>query len=281
MQEISINTGRGVVTALQSGNVAGEKILCLHGWLDNAASFIPLMPLLEKYHVVALDMPGHGGSQHRMAGYDYVFVDWIHDVLDVLDSLGWQKAHLLGHSMGGAIATIVAASAPERIHKLMLIEALGPISGVAAEAGQRLRQAVAARRNLDKDKSLRVIPDVETAVNARLAASKMTRDAARLIVQRNLKEVEGGYAWRSDPRMMLPTHVRTDESFIRSWIRAIEAETLVIAADPAPVYFTAEQRNARIAELKNGCVEVVAGGHHLHMEQADVAGKIILAFLAK
>mgnify|MGYP006388282055 CR=1 FL=1 len=52
----------------------GEKpLLALHGWLDNAASFIPLLPLLEKYHVVALDFAGHGGSEHRAAGYDYVF----------------------------------------------------------------------------------------------------------------------------------------------------------------------------------------------------------------
>ena len=281
MQEISLSTARGTVTALQSGNPDGEKILCLHGWLDNAASFTPLMPLLEKYHVVALDMPGHGGSQHRMAGYVYVFVDWIHDVLDVLDSLDWQQAHLLGHSMGGAIATIVAASAPERTNKLLLIEALGPISGIAEEAGQRLRQAVAARRYLANDKAARIIPDLETAVNARLAASKMTRDAARLIVQRNLQEVNGGYVWRSDPRMMLPTHVRTDESFIRSWIRAIEAQTLVIAADPAPLYFTPEQRSARLAQLKHGQLEVIPGGHHLHMEKADEVAKIILDFLAE
>lgn len=279
MQEISLDTSRGTITALQSGNPDGEKILCLHGWLDNAASFVPLMPLLENFHVVALDMPGHGGSQHRLPGYDYVFVDWIHDVLDAMDSLGWQKAHLLGHSMGGAIATIVAASAPERVNKLLLIEALGPISGIAEEAGMRLRQAVAARRKLDKDKSARVIPDMETAVSARLSASKMTRDAARLIVQRNLKEVEGGFAWRSDPRMMLPTHVRTDESFIRSWIRAIEAETLVIAADPAPIYFSPEQRDGRLSELKHGRAVIIPGGHHLHMEQTDIVGKVILDFL--
>ena len=281
MQEISLSTARGTVTALQGGNPDGEKILCLHGWLDNAASFIPLMPLLDKYHVVALDMPGHGGSQHRMAGYDYVFVDWIHDVLDVLDALGWQQAHLLGHSMGGAIATIVAASAPERINKLLLIEALGPIAGIAEEAGQRLRQAVSARRYLANDKAARIIPDLETAVKARLAASNMSADAARLIVQRNLQAVSGGYVWRSDPRMMLPTHVRADESFIRSWIRAIEAQTLVIAADPAPIYFTPEQRAARLAELKNGQLAVIAGGHHLHMEKADEVAKIILHFLTE
>jgi pimeloyl-ACP methyl ester carboxylesterase len=280
MQEISLKTARGSVQALRSGHREGEKILCLHGWLDNAASFIPLLPALKKYDVVALDFAGHGGSQHRAAGYDYVFVDWIHDVLDVLDALDWRQAHLIGHSMGGAIASVVAASAPERVNKVVMIEALGPISGVAHEAGQRLRQAVAARRKLNHEKAARVIPDIEIAIAARLAASKMTYEAARLIVERNLRAVEGGYVWRSDARMMLPTHVRTDEQFVRSWIREIAAPTQVIAANPAPMYFSPEQRAARFAELKNGQLQTIDGGHHVHMEKPDEIGKMIINFLA-
>jgi pimeloyl-ACP methyl ester carboxylesterase len=280
MQEISLKTARGSVQALRSGHREGEKILCLHGWLDNAASFIPLLPALKKHDVVALDFAGHGGSQHRAAGYDYVFVDWIHDVLDVLDALDWQQAHIIGHSMGGAIATVVAASAPERLNKLVLVEALGPISGKAEEAGPRLRQAVAARRYLGNDKAARIIPDVETAITARLAASNMTRDTARLIVERNLQAVEGGYVWRSDARMMLPTHVRTDEQFVRSWIREIAAPTLVIVANPAPVYFSPEQRAARFAELKNGKLQTIQGGHHVHMEKPDEIAKMMIDFLA-
>jgi pimeloyl-ACP methyl ester carboxylesterase len=278
-QEISLATARGSLTALRSGNADGPKLLALHGWLDNAASFTPLSPLLSEFDVVALDLPGHGGSAHRLPGYDYVFVDWIHDVLDALDALGWPRAHLLGHSMGGAIATLVAASAPERVDKLVLIEALGPISGIAEEAGTRLRHAVTARRALDGNKVARVIADLESAVDARLAVSKMTRDAARLIVARNLRPVAGGFAWRSDPRLTLPTHVRTDESFIRSWIRAIQAPTLVLAADPPPPYFSAPQRDARIAELVDGRAEVIAGGHHLHMEQAATVAAALRPFL--
>ena len=146
MQEITLAGARGAIAALRHGDPAGPKLLCLHGWLDNAASFVPLMPLLREFDLVALDLPGHGASAHRLPGYDYVFVDWIHDVLDALDALGWSRASLLGHSMGGAIATVVATSAPERVRKLALIEALGPISGKPEEAGGRLKQAVAARR---------------------------------------------------------------------------------------------------------------------------------------
>lgn len=277
--EISLATARGTLTALRSGNPDGPRLLALHGWLDNAASFVPLQPELKDFDLVALDLPGHGGSAHRMPGYDYVFVDWIHDVLDVLDALGWKTANLLGHSMGGAIATMVAAGAPERVERLALIEALGPISGKADEAGSRLRLAVKARRALDGGKTARVIPTLDAAVAARLAVSQMSTEAATLIVERNLRSVAGGYAWRSDPRLTLPGHVRTDEAFIHGWIRAIEAPTLVIAADPAPVYFTPEARDERVAQLQDGRCEVITGGHHLHMEQAAVVGSLLREFL--
>lgn len=281
MKEISLHTARGPIAGLRSGDPAGPRVLALHGWLDNAASFIPLLPHLAACDLVALDLPGHGASAHRLPGYDYVFVDWIHDVLDALDALDWSRAALLGHSMGGAIATVVAASAPERVAKLAAIEALGPLSGVADEAGTRLRQAVTARRALDPGKTARVIASLDAAVDARLAASKMTREAARLIVERNLRPVAGGYAWRSDPRLTLPTHVRTDEAFVRSWLRAVDAPTLVIAADPAPPYFLPGIRDERMACLRDGRLEVIAGGHHLHMEQPDVVGPVLAGFLSE
>lgn len=280
MQEVFLDTARGPIAALRGGTPGGPRVLALHGWLDNAASFLPLQAQLPMFDFVALDLPGHGASAHRLPGYDYVFVDWIHDVLDALDALGWQRAHLLGHSMGGAIATVVAASAPERVEKLALIEALGPISGIADEAGPRLRQAVAARRALDTTRAPRKIPDLDTAVDARLAASKMTREAARLIVERNLRPLEDGFAWRSDARLTLPTHVRTGEAFVQSWLRAIEAPVLVIAADPAPPYFNPEIRAGRLAQLRDGRVQVIAGGHHLHMEQAARVAEPLREFLA-
>ena len=278
-QEISLPSARGTLTALRSGNPDGPKLLALHGWLDNAASFIPLQPELKDFDLVALDLPGHGGSAHRMPGYDYVFVDWIHDVLDVLDALGWKTANLLGHSMGGAIATLVAAGAPECVERLALIEALGPISGKADEAGNRLRTAVKARRALGGGRTPRVIPSLDAAVAARLAVSQMSTASATLIVERNLRSVPGGYAWRSDPRLTLPGYVRTDEASIQGWIRAVEAPTLVIAADPAPVYFTPAARDARLAQLRDGRCEVIAGGHHLHMEQAPSVGLLLREFL--
>jgi pimeloyl-ACP methyl ester carboxylesterase len=279
LREIRLGTARGELAALRGGTAGGPKLLCLHGWLDNAASFRPLAPHLAGFDLVALDLPGHGASEHRAPGYDYAFVDWVHDALDAMDALGWDRADWLGHSMGGAIAASVAAAAPARVRRLALIEALGPVAADAMGAGTRLRDAVAARRALGA-KPPRIIPDIDTAVAARLAASRMTPEAARLIVERNLRPLEDGYAWRSDPRLTLPSHLRLTEETVQAILRTIEAPVLVIAADPSPPYFTPDVRAARLACLADGRVEVIAGGHHLHMEQAARVAAPLLAFLS-
>jgi pimeloyl-ACP methyl ester carboxylesterase len=278
MQEIHIDSPRGRIAALRGGNPDGAPLLAMHGWLDNAASFGPLMPYLREFDVVALDLPGHGASAHRAAGYDYAFVDWIHDAIDALDGLGWQRARLLGHSMGAAIATLVAASVPERVDRMACIEALGPIAGAATQAGERLRAAVNARRTASQ-RPRRTIPELETAVKARLAVGDMSHAAALQIVTRNLEPVEGGWRWRSDARLVLPSHLRITEEAALSIVAAVEAPTLLIAADPAPPYFPRELREARMQVLRDGRLVVLKGGHHLHMEQPEVVAPLLLDFL--
>jgi pimeloyl-ACP methyl ester carboxylesterase len=279
VQEIRLDTGRGTLGALRFGTPGAPRLLCLHGWLDNAASYLPLSPYLSDFEVVALDLPGHAGSDHRAPGYDYMLVDWIHDVLDAMDSLDWPRASLLGHSMGGAIATMVAVAAPERIERLALIEALGPLNGDPAEAGTRLRKAVAARRALKPGRPAKLIADIEQAVDARLAVSQMTREAARLIVARNLRAVDGGYAWRSDPRLTLPSHLRVEEASILAWLRALDVPTFVLCALPFPPYFTPQIRDARVAQVRDCELALLEGGHHLHMEQPEAVAALLRPFL--
>ena len=273
MTPVAFDTARGRIAGLRFGNPEGAPVLALHGWLDNAASFIPMAPYLTSHDIVAIDMLGHGASSHAPKGYDYAFVDWLHDILDVLGALGWQHAHLLGHSLGGALASVLAAGAPERVLSLALIEALGPPPWHGEQATERLRKAIAGRRKPISPP--RLIPDIETAVRARLQATEKSEAAARLLVERNLAAVPGGYQWRSDPRLMWPSHLRAEEASVRNWLAAIECPVLLIAADPAPVYFTAELRHERFNCLRNGRQHILPGTHHLHMDKPEsVAGLI-------
>ena len=121
------------LAALAWGVATAPPLLALHGWLDNAATFATIAPLLPDRHVLAPDLPGHGHSRHRPAGAGHHFVDWVADVLGAADQLGWEAFDLMGHSMGAGIATLLAGAFPDRVRRRVLLEGFGPLSAPAEE----------------------------------------------------------------------------------------------------------------------------------------------------
>ena len=279
MRDIAIDIPLGRIAGLRWGEPGAPKVLALHGWLDNAASFIPLLQHLPGLDVVAIDQPGHGRSAHLPAGADYSFAGAINAILDVADALGWERFALLGHSMGAGIASMIAAACPHRVERLLAIEALGALAETPERTVGRMRDAVAANRAL-KDKRLRVFPDVETAVRARAYASRVPGSGldealVRLLVERGLRAVEGGHEWSSDPRLTLPTMTRMTEPQVEDLVAGIECPVRAIFADPAQPYLPDELRRRRVALLPQGELIIIHGGHHLHMQQpAEVAAAI-------
>lgn len=269
----------GTVRGLRNGGEGGTRVLALHGWLDNAASFLPIAPELQGLDLVAPDLPGHGASDHLPPGTDYSFAAAVHTVLDIADALGWERFSLLGHSMGAGIASLVAAACPERIERLVAIEALGALAEEPGRTVERLRDAVVATRALP-GKQLRVFPDLEPAVRARARAGGIREAAARLLVERGTRAVEGGWTWSSDPRLTLPTMVRMTEAQVEALVAGITCPTTVVFADPAQPYLPDPLRRARAALLPAGRLVVMAGSHHLHMEQPREVAAAIGAFLA-
>ena len=138
------------VQGLCFGPTDGIPVLALHGWLDNAASFTRLGPLLSGCRIVAIDQRGHGLTDHLNRPYH--IWDGVPDVIGVLDALGWDQAILLGHSMGAAVATLVGSAYPDQSAN-WLLEGLGPWTYPDVEAPESLRaatdrlQRVRERRN--------------------------------------------------------------------------------------------------------------------------------------
>ena len=102
----------------------GDVVLLVHGYGGDRNSWLFLQePLAARYRVYALDLPGHGTSAKDVGeGSLSVLAD---AVTGVLDALGAERAHLVGHSMGGAVALAVAARDPARIASLTLIAPSG------------------------------------------------------------------------------------------------------------------------------------------------------------
>ncbi|WP_199742124.1 alpha/beta fold hydrolase [Vulcaniibacterium tengchongense] len=285
MREFALDIRIGRIAGLRGGRAGAPRVLALHGWLDNAASFAPLAAHLHGIELVAPDLPGHGASAHLPPGADYSFAGAVDSVLDIADALGWERFALLGHSMGAGIASLIAAACPQRVERLVAIEALGALAEAPERTVPRLREAIAARRALP-GKSLRVFPDLALAVRARMAAgqqlgSRLDEAAARLLVERGVAPVEGGFVWSSDPRLTLPTMQRMSEPQVRALIAGIECPTRVIYAEPAQPYLPEPQRREHAALLPRGELIVLPGGHHLHMERPQaVAAAIGDFFLA-
>ncbi|MGX9190237.1 alpha/beta fold hydrolase [Stenotrophomonas sp. Ker107b] len=280
LESFSLSVAGSPVAGLRSGAAGATRVLALHGWLDNAASFVPLAAQLPDLDLVAIDLPGHGHSAHLPPGTQYNTPGAICHVLDVADALGWDRFVLLGHSMGAGIASLTAAAAPERVERLIAIEALGGLRGPENETAQRLREHVRAARALPTRK-LRVFPDLAAPIRARMMANQLSEPCARLLVERGVKSVEGGYSWCSDQRLMLPTAMRLSEAQIDDLLGAIDCPTQVIYATPAQSYYPEPLRSERIGLLRDGRLAVFPGTHHLHMEHPQVVGEVIRRFLAE
>jgi pimeloyl-ACP methyl ester carboxylesterase len=250
------------------------RVLALHGWLDNAHSFLNLAPSLDGLDLVALDLPGHGLSSSRPAGVRYHFDDYVFDVLAAADELGWERFHLLGHSLGGAVASIVAAACPKRVISLALIEGLGPLSAHPDQTTSGWRRALAASRPRPR----RVHASIDSAINARVSNSDLTVAEARCLAERGLEVVDGGHCWRHDQRLAWPSTQRYTEAQVLDLLTAIEAPVLNIYADPPSGILPQRRLERRLAALRHQALFSHPGGHHLHMQYPAVIGPIIREF---
>lgn len=264
------------LTARVWGPLDGTPVLALHGWLDNAASFDALAPLLPGLRLVAIDLPGHGGSGHRPPGAHYHFVDFIADVLAAADALGWERFALLGHSMGGGIASFLAAIYPERVTRLAMIEGLGPPTSQAADGPVNLRRSI-EQMNALRHKKPPVYPSIEAAIQARCQGSGLSWAAATRLVERSVQAVGRGFVWRTDPRLRFASPLYLSEPQILAYMEQIRAPALLLCGDAGYLVKRAymQERYARVADLR---VIIVPGGHHPHLEEPESCARWLRGF---
>ena len=267
------------VRGLTNSNQNAPVLLCLHGWLDNAASFLPLMPWLNDYHVIAIDWPGHGLSDHRGQDAHYYFMDYVYDLLQVFHVQRWQNVHIVGHSMGGMIATAFAAAFPENVSKLTLIDALGFIACDENEVTKQLRKGLLSRLKI-RDKSLSLHSDTDAATKARVQVSDLSFAHAKLIVERGMRNQSGGVVWRSDMRLRATSPYRLSPGQADKLFRDLKTPAQLIYGSEGMEFV---QNALNKYQASSSLVEShsLAGGHHVHMEQPEKCSELIRSFFHK
>jgi pimeloyl-ACP methyl ester carboxylesterase len=236
----------------------GRSVVLLHGWMTSGSVFAELLEVWrpEGVRLLVPDLRGAGSAELAPGGY--ALARYADDVIAVLDAEGADRAVLIGHSMGGQIAQLVAATRPDRVAGLCAVLPV-PAAGLPlpAEASAMFRaaggDAAALARILDM-----ASPGLARGVRERLVAEAL-RVAPRCVAEAFDAWSTGGFADR---------------------LGAIAAPTLVVGSDDPflPVALLREQVVCRIVGAR--LAKIDGAGHYAVSERPAVLAAILEGFLA-
>ena len=245
-------------------------VVCLHGITSHGGHFAKLAERLAgRFHVVALDLRGHGGSDYEPP---WNVEQHVEDVLDTLQELELARVpvRLLGHSFGGRIGFEVAAAAPEVVERLVLLDPALLISGNAA-----LNGAEAAR--LDRSYA-----SFEEAIDRRYEESRLTRAPRELLVEELrhhlVEHRDGRFRYRYLQSAVVAAYgemSREPPSF-----ELVRVPTLVVLGEDSYIPYD-HLLEAHTAVLGDELEVVrVPGGHSVLWDAFEETGAAVEAFLA-
>lgn len=277
-RERDLHTGpRGLrLRVREHGPATAPPVVILHGYLEQSAAWDAVARAMPERRVVAPDHRGHGRSEHVGAGGFYHFWDYVGDVVAVLDDLG-PPADLVGHSMGGSIAALVAAVAPERVGRLVLIEGLGPPDGTA-RAVQQARQALQHRL---EPPTHRALADLDAAVERMCRANRdLSADVARGLAERiTTATPDGALIWTFDALHRARSPQAFSSLSFCDFLRKIRAPTLLIEGADSPIHRMPDlaERRACVARAELTVLDGV--GHHPHHTCPERLAELLMEHL--
>ena len=285
--ERDLDTGpRGLTLRISEwGQPDGRPLVILHGYLEQGPAWDRVAQQLDRW-VIAPDHRGHGCSQHVGAGGFYHFWDYVSD-LDALVRTLPSPIDLVGHSMGGTVATLFAATRPDAVRRLVLVEGLGP--------PEETDPPTRARRFLRDMESPLPHPSFasveEAAQRMRTFNPKIDPAHALKLAARQLRPVtpadhlqskrsDGALTWSWDPLHRARAPFAFQSRLHRIFLTQITAPTLVIYGGASPYENMVPDLTRRERSLENSERLVMPGiGHHPHHEDPDGLARVITAHL--
>jgi pimeloyl-ACP methyl ester carboxylesterase len=278
IESVTLSVDNKTVTGIRQRDPAiadAPKMLAIHGWLDNANSFVPMMPHLPAFELVAIDLPGNGYSDWLSQGYS--LHELCYQLTRVIESLGWSQCHILGHSLGGCIAPMLAVTNPQMVSTLTMIEASGPLSEAPDKLPARIAKAMKDRLDPRRFES-RLFESKQQAIDARLRATKMAPTSAKLIIDRQVAKEGAGYCWRFDPRWRMASAQYQTEEQVKAILSTVLCPTLTVIAEEGYLAQRPEHES-RLACLPDRHSVTLPGHHHLHMDSPEPVAAAINNFL--
>ena len=252
-----------------------RPVLVLHGYLEQGFAWDRVARHLNR-PVYAPDQRGFGRSDHVAASGFYHFWDYVADAQAIADRLG-PSIDVVGHSMGGTVASLFAGARPEHVRRLVLIEGLGPPDF----------RSIALGRSRSFLNSWREPPSHPRMANLDEAVHRMRRRNANIDPEfaRELAELstqptpDGGCIWTWDPKHRATSPNPFDADLFATWLRAITAPTLCIEGADSPFARHVDMEARRAALPASTRIVLPDSGHLAHHDQPELLAKEIERFL--
>jgi pimeloyl-ACP methyl ester carboxylesterase len=266
------------------GNAGAPPLVLLHGGRDHARSWDWVAgSLCESFHVITPDLRGHGDSQWSLDG-SYTLAGCLYDLAQLVHRLNVAPVALIGHSLGGNIATRYAGIYPDEVRRLVSIEGLGPSPKVLAEraakpVAERLRGWIEAQRGL-AGRMPRRYATIEDAVLRMQAANKhLSLEQARHLTRYGVNQNEDGtYSWKFDPYLHVFPPIDLATAEIETLWAGVACPTLLVYGRES--WASNPQEDGRARHFKNARVVMVEkAGHWVHHDRTDFFVDLVREFL--
>lgn len=260
--------------AIEWGDRTGTPVVLLHGFLDHAGSWREVAKDLSGWRI-AFDQRGHGRSAHVPPGESYHFADYLAD----LDALSRQigPIHLVGHSMGGTVASMYAGARPDRVLSLVIVDGLG----LQDSTNEAVERTVYFLDDMAAPPKNKVFPSIEVAISRlRSANPHLDDEYALYLATRTTCPVEGGFSWTWDARHRMRGAIPYRHDHHSQFLRRITCPVLSVRPEFTPF----QDQNiaileANIPQLQR--VQIAGASHMVHLERPAELGAAISGFLAE
>ncbi len=247
---------------LRWGDRNKPGLVLVHGGAAHAHWWTFLAPqLTHDYHVVALDMSGHGDSGRRK---EYPRTLWAQEIMEVADDAGFiGPPVVVGHSLGGLVTIVAASLFGDRMKGAIIVDSPVRKPDPESEEGARGRMF----------RNPKTYDDLDTALEHfhLMPPQPCENDfIVDYVARRSLRKVDAGWTWKFDPAVFLQVDIRPMSDYLANThcrVGMIRAElSYVVPPETGQYMYELLDRNAPI-------VEIPQAYHHLILDQP-------LAFIA-
>ncbi|XP_037970928.2 probable serine hydrolase [Plutella xylostella] len=279
VEEIEIPVPWGFVAGRWWGPRDKQPIIALHGWQDNAGTWDNLVPLLPvTAAVLCLDLPGHGLSSHYPTGmHYYIFWDGVSLLRRIVKHFGWSKVTLMGHSLGGALSFMYAASFPDDVDRIICVDIASPAvrepTHMVNSTGWGVDKFL-EYENLTEDKIPCYEYDEMIDIVCDAYKGSVSKENCKVLMKRGMAPVPAhlnkkGYFFKRDPRLKIAGLAMMSIETALAYASKVKCKVLNIRALPGQKWERLDYYLDVVNKLKETAdvtYHEVEGTHHVQLD---------------